>query len=37
MPPGSPYEMVFYEQGHAMVQEISTSLGEILGVEEASI
>ena len=37
MPPGSSYEMVVYEQGHAMVQETSTSLGEILGVEEASI
>ena len=37
MPPGSSYEMVVYEQGHAMVQETSTSLGEILGVEEARI
>ena len=37
MPPGSSYEMVVYEQGHAMVQERSTSLAEILGVEEASI
>ena len=34
---GDELEMVVYEQGHAMVQETSTSLGEILGVEEASI
>ena len=32
-PRGSSYEMVVYEQGHAMVQETSTSLGEILGVD----